>query len=168
MSRNSGGHAAVARRFAQVAADAAAWETYCRETFEACAAAAPRRSDGTKKLRWMTDSLSGVGLHDGDLVHLGWSMLLRQVRHPANAFSGGSDGHHDTLRLVPSHAANLGSRFRWRSFRQFVTQAICHLTFFNVTSHPIVSNSSGGGMVEFNDRVWVLASSPCPGRGPSP
>jgi hypothetical protein len=48
-----GGHAAVARRFAQVAADPAAWETYCREMFEACAAAAPRRSDGTTKLRWM-------------------------------------------------------------------------------------------------------------------
>jgi hypothetical protein len=53
MSKNSGGHAAVARRFAQVAADAAAWETYCRETFEACAAAGPRRSDGTNKLRWL-------------------------------------------------------------------------------------------------------------------
>lgn len=48
-----GGHADVAERFQHVAADSAAWETYCRATFEACAAAAPRRSDGTTKLRWM-------------------------------------------------------------------------------------------------------------------
>jgi len=48
-----GGHTAVAARFQQVAADSTAWETYCRETFEACAAAAPRRADGSTKLRWM-------------------------------------------------------------------------------------------------------------------
>jgi len=48
-----GGHADAARRFKEVADDNEAWEQYSRTTFEAFAAAVPKREDGKTKLRWL-------------------------------------------------------------------------------------------------------------------
>ncbi len=43
----------AAVRFEEVALDSDAWEQYCRRTFEALLAAAPKRTDGNTKLVWM-------------------------------------------------------------------------------------------------------------------